>query len=120
VIEDRAAKGKDEHLNQEKPALTPTPPALISPVITTSAAQPAPTPAVTMAPVARGNDFKTVDGKQYKNVTVSKIEPDGIVVITKSGISKLYFTELPKEGSGTFSLRSGECPQRIPLNKLRR
>jgi hypothetical protein len=28
---------------------------------------------------------------------VSRVEPDGIVLITKSGISKVYFTELPKE-----------------------
>lgn len=42
-------------------------------------------------------DFKTTDGKEYKDVTVTRPEPDGIVVRTKSGISKLYFTELPKE-----------------------
>jgi len=28
---------------------------------------------------------------------VSRVEPDGIVLITKSGISKVYFTELTKE-----------------------
>jgi len=27
----------------------------------------------------RGDDFKTIDGKEYKNVTVSRVEPDGIV-----------------------------------------
>src|SRR5262245_59541922 len=46
--------------------------------------------------VALGDDFKTVAGKEYKDVTVSRVEPDGIVVTGKSGISKLYFTELPK------------------------
>jgi hypothetical protein len=45
-----------------------------------------------------------IDGKEYKNVTVSRGEPDGIVLITSTGISKVYFTELPKENSGTFSL----------------
>ena len=45
---------------------------------------------------SRWQDFKTVDGKEYKNVTVSRVEPDGIVVRSKSGILKLYFTELPK------------------------
>ena len=49
------------------------------------------------APVALAEDFKTIDGKEYKNAKVSRVEPDGIVLITKSGISKVYFTELPKE-----------------------
>jgi hypothetical protein len=47
--------------------------------------------------VALADDFKTIDGKEYKNAKVSRIEPDGLVLITKSGISKVYFTELPKE-----------------------
>jgi hypothetical protein len=46
---------------------------------------------------AVADDFKTIDGKEYKNVKVSRVEPDGIVVITKAGISKIYFTELPQE-----------------------
>jgi hypothetical protein len=49
------------------------------------------------ASVAFAEDFKTIDGKEYKNVTVSRVEPDGIVLISKSGISKVYFTELSKE-----------------------
>jgi hypothetical protein len=48
------------------------------------------------ASVALGEDFKAIDGKEYKNVRVSRVEPDGIVLISKSGISKVYFTELPK------------------------
>ena len=47
--------------------------------------------------VAVADDFKTVRGKEYKNVTVSRIEPDGIVLKSKSGISKVYFVELPRE-----------------------
>jgi hypothetical protein len=50
-----------------------------------------------LASVALADDFKTVDGKEYKNVTVKRVEPDGIVVSSKSGISKVYFTELPAE-----------------------
>src|SRR5207244_1275393 len=42
-------------------------------------------------------DFKTINGKEYKNATVSRVEPDGLVLRTKSGISKVYFSELPKE-----------------------
>jgi len=38
------------------------------------------------------DDFKAIDGKEYKNTKVSRVEPDGIVLITDSGISKVYFT----------------------------
>jgi thiol-disulfide isomerase/thioredoxin len=55
-----------------------------------------------VASVAFAEDFKTIQGKEYKNVTVSRIEPDGIVLRTKSGISKLYFLELPKEVQERF------------------
>ena len=54
------------------------------------------------ASVALGDDFKAIDGKEYKNVTVSRVEPDGIVLTSKSGISKVYFTELPKEVQERF------------------
>jgi hypothetical protein len=46
---------------------------------------------------ACAEDFKTVNGKEYKDATVTRVDPDGIVVKTKSGITKVYFTELPKE-----------------------
>ena len=49
------------------------------------------------ASVGLADDFKTNDGKEYKNVTVSRVEPDGIMLITSVGISKVYFTELTKE-----------------------
>jgi hypothetical protein len=48
------------------------------------------------------DDFKTIEGKEYKNATVSRVEPDGIVLITKSGISKVYFIELPKDFRNAF------------------
>ena len=52
---------------------------------------------LSLVPVALAEDFKAIDGKEYKNVTVSRVEPDGIVLISSSGISKVYFTELSKE-----------------------
>ena len=52
--------------------------------------------------IALADDFKTIDGKEYKNVTVSRVEPDGIVLTSKSGISKVYFAELPKEVQKRF------------------
>ena len=53
--------------------------------------------------IALADDFKTLDGKEYKDATVSRVEPDGIVVKTKSGISKIYFAELPKEVQQRFN-----------------
>jgi thiol-disulfide isomerase/thioredoxin len=52
---------------------------------------------VCLASTAVADDFTTIGGKEYKNVTVSRIEFDGIVLRTKSGTSKVYFIELPKE-----------------------
>jgi hypothetical protein len=52
--------------------------------------------------LALADDFKTVAGKEYKNATVTHVDPDGIVVKSKSGISKIYFQELPKEVQQRF------------------
>src|SRR5713101_363798 len=57
---------------------------------------------VCFASVALADDFKTIDGKEYKNVKVSRVEPVGLVLSSKSGISKVYFTELPKEVQERF------------------
>jgi thiol-disulfide isomerase/thioredoxin len=51
---------------------------------------------------ALADDFKTVQGKEYKNATVGRVEPDGIVLKSKSGVSKVYFVELPKEVQERF------------------
>jgi hypothetical protein len=59
--------------------------------------------------LALADDFKTIDGKQYKNVTVKRVEPDGIVVSSKSGISKVYFTELPKEVQQRYGYDPGKA-----------
>ena len=61
---------------------------------------------VCLAAIALADDFKTNAGKEYKNVTVSRVEPDGIVVTGKSGISKVYFTELPKDVQERFGYDS--------------
>jgi hypothetical protein len=52
--------------------------------------------------VAFADDFKTITGKEYKNATVSRVEPDGIVLTSKAGISKVYFAELPKDVQERF------------------
>jgi len=56
-----------------------------------------------VALAASSEDFKTVNGKEYKDATVTRVEPDGIVLRTKSGISKVYFAELPKEIQHRFN-----------------
>jgi len=47
-------------------------------------------------------DFKTIDGQIYKDATISHVEADGIVLRTKTGISKIYFVELPKDVQERF------------------
>jgi hypothetical protein len=47
-------------------------------------------------------DFKTITGKVYKDATISRVEADGIVLRTKTGISKVYFIELPKDVQERF------------------
>src|SRR6266496_2376771 len=65
-------------------------------------------PLICFASVAFSDDFKTVTGKEYKNALVSRVEPDGLVLTNKAGISKVYFTELPKDVQERF----GYDPQR--------
>ena len=52
--------------------------------------------------VAFTEDFKTVNGKEYKDATVTRVEPDGVVVKTNSGVTKVYFVELPKDAQERF------------------
>ena len=49
------------------------------------------------ASIALADDFKTIDGKEYKNAKVSRVEPDGIVITFSGGIVKLPFIELPAD-----------------------
>ena len=58
---------------------------------------------------ALSEDFKTVNGKEYKDATVTRVDPDGVVVKTKSGITKIYFIELPKEVQEQFHYDSGKA-----------
>jgi hypothetical protein len=54
------------------------------------------------ASLALAEDFKTISGKVYKDATISHVEADGIVLRTKTGISKVYFVELPKDVQERF------------------
>src|SRR6059058_2466830 len=66
------------------------------------------------ASIALADDFKTINGKEYKNVTVKRVEPDGIVLSSKFGISKVYFTELPKDVQERFHYGAPANPQPQP------
>jgi hypothetical protein len=54
------------------------------------------------ASMALADDFKTINGKEYKDATITRVEGDGIVIRTKTGISKVYFPELPKDVQEKF------------------
>src|SRR3954471_4879524 len=67
--------------------------------------------AVLFASLALSEDFKTTNGKVYKDATVSRIEADGIELKTKTGISKVYFTELPQDVQERFHWAKPEPPR---------
>jgi len=66
--------------------------------------------AVLSASLALAEDFKTINGKLYKDVTISRVEADGIVLKTKTGISKLYFVELPRDVQERFHPKPSPRP----------
>ena len=55
------------------------------------------------ASIALADDFKTINGKEYKNATVSRVEPDGITVKFSGGLVKIPFSELSKELQDKYS-----------------
>ena len=61
--------------------------------------------AILFASLALAEDFKTINGKLYKDVTITRVEADGIVIRSKTGISKIYFIELPKDVQERFHPR---------------
>ena len=67
--------------------------------------------AALFASLALSEDFKTTNGKVYKDATVSRIEGDGVVPRTEAGISKVYFTELPQEVQGRFHWAKPDEPR---------
>lgn len=77
------------------------------------------------ATLALAEDFKTISGKLYKDATIIRVETDGIVLRIKSGIVKLYFSELPKEVQGRFQYHPAKTTvalspyQKRPMNVAR-
>lgn len=68
------------------------------------------------ATLALAEDFKTLNGKEYKDATVIRVERDGIVLKTKTGISKVYFIELPNDVQERFHPTPAKTavPRRTP------
>jgi len=68
--------------------------------------------------IALAEDFKTVIGKEYKDATITRVEEDGIIVRTKTGISKVYFVELPKDVQERFhpAQATPTVVERTPIN----
>ena len=58
--------------------------------------------ALLSATLALAEDVKTINGKVYKDASIIRVEADGIILRTKTGISKIYFIELPKDVQGRF------------------
>ena len=73
--------------------------------------------AVLSASLALAEDFKTIKGKVYKDATISLVDADGIVLRTKTGISKVYFIELPKDVQERFQSSPAKtvAAQREPI-----
>jgi hypothetical protein len=67
--------------------------------------------AVLFASLALSEDFKTTKGRIYKDAAVIRVEGDGIVLKTKTGIFKVYFTELPQEVQERFHWAKPEAPR---------
>jgi len=67
--------------------------------------------AALFASLAFSEDFKTTTGKVYKNATVNRVEGDGIVLKTETGIVKVYFTELPQDVQEQFHWAKPEPPR---------
>jgi hypothetical protein len=73
------------------------------------------------ASMAVAEDFKTINGKIYKDATISRVEADGLILKTKTGISKVYFIELPKEVRERFlpspvkTVAARRMPERTPI-----
>jgi hypothetical protein len=62
------------------------------------------------AALALAEDFKTVNGKVYKDATIRRVEADGIVLKTTAGISKVYFVELPRDVQERFHYNPAKTP----------
>jgi hypothetical protein len=52
---------------------------------------------VCLASASFADDFKTPNGKEYKNAAVTRVEPDGVVIKFHGGVVKIPFTDLNED-----------------------
>jgi len=72
--------------------------------------------------LAFADDFKTVSGKEYKNVTVSRVEPDGIVIKFQAESSRFLspsYRPKFKRSMATIRRRQARTPLSRTSNKPR-
>jgi len=55
------------------------------------------------ASLALAQNFQTINGKQYKNASVIRVEPDGITIKFSGGISKIPCEEINKADQQRFN-----------------
>ncbi len=55
-----------------------------------------------IAAIASGDDLRTIDGREYKHVTINRVETDGILITHSAGVAKIPFTEHPKDVQERF------------------
>lgn len=65
----------------------------------------------TVAICAAGETFTTITGKEFKDVTVGQVEPDGLRVITDDGILKVRFAELSPDVQKRFGYDPAKAAQ---------
>jgi hypothetical protein len=68
--------------------------------------------------ISLAEDFETVSGRVYRDATISRVEADGIVLRTKSGISKVYFVELPKAVQERFHYGSATPTGKVVTQRI--
>jgi len=59
--------------------------------------------------IALADDIKTINGKVYKNATVTRVEPDGIMVKFSGGLVKIPFKDLSEELQQKYHYNSEEA-----------
>ena len=68
-----------------------------------------------LLPIAAfADDFSLTDGREYKDVTVTRVEQDGIVVMSNDGVEKLPFSLLSKEVQLAYPYKGPSTPTPNP------
>jgi hypothetical protein len=63
--------------------------------------------------IALCEDFKTVNGKEYKDAKISRVESDGIVVTHSFGVAKIPFNELPRDLQDRFHYNPAAADRQV-------